>query len=110
TNQPTNQLTNQLPPSRILLLGEVPGVLDPDGAVIPRITPGDLPALQKTLAGSGGVDVTGGMTNKVVRMIELVQRRPETHVHILSGTEPGLLTRALLDDTLRVGTRILSPH
>jgi isopentenyl phosphate kinase len=52
------------------------------------------------------VDVTGGMAGKVARMVELVQRHPETCVHILTGTQPGLLTRALLDTTLGVGTRI----
>ena len=92
--------------SRILLLGEVSGVLDSHGAVIPRITPADLPALRETLSGSGGVDVTGGMANKVARMIELTQHHPDTHVHILTGAEPGLLTRALLDPALPVGTRI----
>jgi len=81
-------------------------VLDPDGVVIPRITPGDLPALRETLSGSGGVDVTGGMADKVTRMAELVQRHPQAHVHILTGTQPGLLTRVLLDAALPVGTRI----
>lgn len=104
TNQPVNEPTTHL--SRILLLGEVPGVLDSNGVVIPRITPADLPVLQETLSGSSGVDVTGGMADKVARMIELVQRHPETHVHILTGAEPGLLTRALLDAALPVGTRI----
>ena len=92
--------------SHILLLGEVPGVLDLHGAVIPRITPGDLPTLQETLTSSGGVDVTGGMADKVTRMVELVQHHPKAHVHILTGTEPGLLTRVLLDAALPVGTRI----
>jgi len=99
-------LADELLPDRILLLGDVPGVLDQGGAVIPRITPGDLPTLQKILAGSAGVDVTGGMADKVTRMVELVQRHPQTSVHILSGTEPELLSRALLDATLQVGTRI----
>ncbi len=99
-----DELAGQL--SRILLLGEVPGVLDSHGTVIPHITPSGLPALQETLFGSSGVDVTGGMANKVARMIELTQRHPETHVHILTGTEPGLLTQALLDAALPVGTRI----
>jgi isopentenyl phosphate kinase len=99
----------KLLPSRILLLGETPGVLDRDGAVIPHIAPSDLPTLRQILAGSAGVDVTGGMADKVARMIELVQRHPETSAHILTGTEPGLLTRVLLDHTLCVGTRIASP-
>jgi len=99
-------LADELRPARILLLGEVPGVLDHDDALIPHITPADLPALRAVLSGSGGVDVTGGMADKVTRMVELVQRQPETSVHILSGAEPGLLVRALLDAALRVGTRI----
>jgi len=99
-------LASELNPTRILLLGEVPGVLDPGGTVVPHITPADLPALREVLSGSGGVDVTGGMADKVARMIELVQHHPETCVHVLSGTEPGLLAHALLDDELHVGTRI----
>ena len=99
-------LADELQPARILLLGAVPGVVDPGGTVIPRITPADFPALQVALTGSAGVDVTGGMADKVARMVELVQRHPETCVHILTGTEPGLLTRALLDDALSTGTRI----
>ena len=99
-------LANALQPSRILLLGEVPGVLGPDGTVISHITPSDLPELQAALSGSQGVDVTGGMADKVARMVELVQRHPETRVHLLTGTEPALLTRVLVDDTSSAGTRI----
>lgn len=102
-------LATELRPWRILLVGGVPGVLGPDGSVVARITPADLPTLQAALAGSGGVDVTGGMADKVNRMVELVQRYPETHVHVLSGTQPGLLARALIDPTLPVGTRIMAP-
>ncbi len=99
---------DKLRPARILLLGEVPGVLDLNGAVIPRITPDDLSTLEETLTGSKGVDVTGGMADKVTRMVKLVQRHPQTCVHILTGTEPGLLTRVLIDPALPVGTRITS--
>lgn len=99
-------LADELRPARILLLGEVEGVLDSRGDVIPRITPADLPTLRETLGGSAGVDVTGGMADKVARMVELVQRYPETCVHILGGGEPELLARVLLDDSLHVGTWI----
>ncbi|MBU0703726.1 MAG: isopentenyl phosphate kinase family protein [Chloroflexi bacterium] len=102
-------LADELRPVRILLLGEVEGVLNAQGDVIPRITPADLPTLRETLTGSAGVDVTGGMEDKVTRMVELVQLHPATCVHIFSGTVPGLLTRVLLDSTLRVGTRIAAP-
>jgi hypothetical protein len=46
------------------------------------------------------------MADKVARMVGLVERQVETTVHILTGTEPGLLTRALLNEALDVGTRI----
>ncbi|MDY6874616.1 MAG: isopentenyl phosphate kinase [Chloroflexota bacterium] len=101
-------LASGLRPARILLLGQVGGVLgsDPDSAPVPRITPANFPGLRKALSGSDGVDVTGGMADKVARMVELVQRHPETCVHILSGTDPGLLTSVLLNTTLCTGTRI----
>jgi isopentenyl phosphate kinase len=99
-------LAGELHPAHILLLGEVPGVLGPAGTVVPHITSADLPTLHKVLSGSGGVDVTGGMADKVACMVELVQHHPETCVHILSGTEQGLLVHALLNDERHVGTRI----
>jgi isopentenyl phosphate kinase len=99
-------LADEVCPARILLLGETSGVLGLDGAVVPRITPETFPAVRQALAGSAGVDVTGGMAAKVAQMVELVHRHPQTHAHILSGAEPGLLTRALLDPGLHTGTRV----
>jgi isopentenyl phosphate kinase len=101
-------LADELRPVRVLLLGEAAGVLDPDGDVISRITPDDFFTLRNALAGSAGVDVTGGMADKVARMVELVQRHPTISVYILAGTEPDLLSRVLTDPTLRVGTLITS--
>ena len=46
------------------------------------------------------------MVDKVTRMVRLVQQHPKINVHIFTGNEPGLLTRALLDPNLHVGTRI----
>ncbi|MCX7681951.1 MAG: isopentenyl phosphate kinase [Anaerolineae bacterium] len=85
-------------PTRILLLGEVDGVLDEKGTVIPHISPPDLPALRAVLGGAQGVDVTGGMVDKVTRMLELVREYPEIQVHIMNGKSPGLLTCALLGE------------
>jgi isopentenyl phosphate kinase len=99
-------LAQELRPRRVLLLGKVAGVLDQNGDVVPHVTPTDLPNLSRTLAESAGVDVTGGMVDKVTRMAGLVQQHPEIDVHIFTGDEPGLLTRALLDADLRAGTRI----
>ena len=99
-------IAKELCPSRILLLGEVIGVQDSDGNLVSHIAPSSLSSLDSALAGSAGTDVTGGMKDKVMQMLQLVQRNPETSVHILTGIEPDLLTRALLDADLKVGTRI----
>jgi hypothetical protein len=52
------------------------------------------------------------MASKVTRMLKLVQRHPQTAVHILTAAEPGLLTRALLAPDIKTGTRITAspPH
>jgi isopentenyl phosphate kinase len=99
-------LTDELHPARILLLGEVDGVLAPDGNVVPFITPDNFPTLQQALAGSAGVDVTGGMLDKVTRMVQLIQHHPKTSVLILPGTTPELLTQALLNTAPPIGTLI----
>lgn len=99
-------LAEVLCPGRILLLSRVRGVLDEDGEVISRITPESYPRWRDVLSASGGVDVTGGMADKVARMVELVERHPETTVHILTGKEPGLLTRVLLGQETDAGTVI----
>lgn len=101
-------LAQELEPARILLLGQVEGVLDPQGDAIPRISPADLPTLRDTFAEADGVDVTGGMADKVARMTRLVERYPRVRAQILSGTRAGLLTRVLCDPAVRAGTWVVS--
>ncbi len=101
-------LADELEPDRVLLLSRVPGVLDVDGRVISRITPDDLPDLREALSGSEAVDVTGGMADKVERMVRLVERHPHVTVDVLPGTRLGLLTRCLLGEEVDGGTRISS--
>jgi isopentenyl phosphate kinase len=100
-------------PRRILLLGETPGVMwahttgsGVEGEVIRTITPANIGIVERSLGPSRGPDVTGGMVTKVHQMLRLVRERPHLEVDIMSGLEPGLLTRALLDDDSSVGTRI----
>lgn len=99
-------LADILRPTRILLLSRVPGVLDGGGEVIPRITLASYPRWRDVLSSSRGVDVTGGMSDKVARMVDLVRRHPEMMVRIFTGTQPGLLPRVLLGDEDGVGTVI----
>ena len=108
-------LATKIAPRRILLLGETPGVQRTQtiqgaaaGDVIPTITPANIGTIEKSLGGSRGRDVTGGMVSKVHQMLRLVQRQPGLQVDIISGLEPGLLTRVLLDDDTSAGTRIRS--
>lgn len=93
-----------LRPARIVLLGQVAGVLDQNGEVIPYITadqddPGTLP-----LGDSHGVDVTGGMFSKVTEMRDLVSRHPAISVRILSGIPPQELQKTLIDPSYPTGT------
>ncbi|HYO89902.1 MAG TPA: isopentenyl phosphate kinase [Candidatus Limnocylindrales bacterium] len=89
-------LAEHQPVNRILLLGEVEGVLDLAGQRIERITPETLPEIEAALHGSAGTDVTGGMETKVRDMVGLVQRVPGLEVHILDGRTPDRVRNALL--------------
>ncbi|MBN1923087.1 MAG: isopentenyl phosphate kinase family protein [Anaerolineae bacterium] len=99
-------LTPVLRPRRILLLGNAPGVLDDQRRVIPVITPGSYPEVEPFLRGAGGVDVTGGMADKVARMVALVKDTPDLEVRIFSGHDPEHFKRILLEPEAVIGTRI----
>ncbi len=102
-----------LRPTRILLVGEVPGVFtadprrDPTARLISHLSAQRVPAL-KGLGGSHGVDVTGGMASKVQVMADLVRTLPEIRVHILSGAKENNVYQALLDPDPPFGTHIVS--
>ncbi len=113
TEQIFAYLATRLRPTRIILAGEVAGVFtadparDPAARRIPEITPATLPEVEAQLGGSAGVDVTGGMLTKVREMVALVERLPGLEVWIVSGAEPGAITRALTEEPV-VGT-VLRP-
>lgn len=88
-------LAERLHPARIFLLGEVEGVYDQRGHIIPTITPGNLDSIAAALGGSHGTDVTGGMSSKVRAMLALAERSPGLTIHIFGGTVDGQLTSAL---------------
>jgi isopentenyl phosphate kinase len=106
-------LALRLMPQRVILVGEVAGVLSADpasgvaGELIAEITPDTLPDLAQALGGSRGVDVTGGMVAKVAAMLALAQTVPAlAAIQIISGLVPGLVRAVLADPGLRAGTRI----
>ncbi len=101
-------LTDVLRPQRILLATRVAGVLNDRGEVIPAISPATFPSVRPLLRSARGVDVTGGMADKVARMVALVERHPEVTVWVLSGEVEGRIREALLAPDFGAGTRIAS--
>ncbi len=95
-------LAPRLRPSMILLVGKVEGVFtsdplkDPDAKLVSELTPSDWGKIWGSLGSSYGVDVTGGMEEKVKLMLGLVERLPRLKVVIMSGKEPGALRDALM--------------
>jgi isopentenyl phosphate kinase len=112
TEQIFAYLADHLEPGRIVLAGEVEGVFtadplqDESAPLIPEISHQNFYQVEYKLAGSHGVDVTGGMLTKVRIMYALVQKRPELKVQLISGRRPGMIKRALLEPDLDKGTTI----
>lgn len=98
-------LAQTLPVKRIILLGEVDGVLDDQRQVISSITPANFEQYRSFLGGSSGTDVTGGMLTKVTDMLALTASIPDLQIRIVNGLVAGNLTHAL-NDTASVGTLI----
>lgn len=100
-----SHLVDPLQVRRIILLGEVEGVYDGSGGLMPIITPSSFGDAHLALAGSNGVDVTGGMRQKVETMIDIVRDHPAVEVAIVDGRRKGVLLD-LLVNRRRIGTRI----
>ena len=78
---------------------------DQNGDLIPRIMPSSLADVRSALAGSRGVDVTGGMLQKVDTMVALVCEFPSLTVIIADGRRENILID-LLVNRRQIGTRI----
>jgi isopentenyl phosphate kinase len=105
-------LARELRPRRIILASIVEGVYDsdplqnPQARLFQEIGPGNIAQVERTLSGSHGVDVTGGMLTKVRVMYALVRSQPSLSVHLISGQREGLIERALLGRASGEGTLI----
>lgn len=98
-------LAKPLAVSQIVLLGDVAGVLDGAGALIPVITPASYLSIASQLGGSPGFDVTGGMLQKVSEMVDLVAANSHVNVVIADGNRADILIDVLVR-RCKVGTRI----
>jgi isopentenyl phosphate kinase len=97
-------LVSNLPVKRVLLAGDVDGVLDENGSVIAHIHPRNYPHYAPALKGSAGTDVTGGMLTKVSDMLTLAELHADLEIRIFNGRTPGSVLKAL--GSQAVGTRI----
>lgn len=89
-------LARILTPDRLLLAGSEAGVYADypgRGELLSELTPEQLNELN--LEGSEATDVTGGMQDKVRRIMSLVQDLPNLEAWIFSGLEPGSIEAAL---------------
>jgi isopentenyl phosphate kinase len=68
--------------------------------------PADWAEIESQLRGSHGVDVTGGMIDKVKKMVTLVEREPTVRVQIISAMREGLVARVLAQGDSGTGTVI----
>lgn len=91
-------LAEQLDVERIVLLGEVDGVYDETGMIVDMITPERFEAMKSAFQGASGVDVTGGMMEKVRLMLRL-SRDFSLTTRIVNGLTPKLVYEALIDST-----------
>lgn len=80
---------------------------DPQAQPIPLIDERNIDAVLHGASSSHGVDVTGGMRDKVTELWGLVQAVPSLTVQLI-GSEAGLLRRALLGSAAGVGTTMQS--
>ncbi len=98
-------------PRRIIYVGGVNGIFtadpleDPRAELIPEVTPSSFAEIESGLGAARGVDVTGGMLDKVRRNLALVQQIHRLEVYLI-GTQEGLIERALLEENFAEGTWI----
>lgn len=106
-------LARHLKPQRMILLGIVDGVFEsppdadlPNPPLITEISPNNWSDVQKSLGGSHGTDVTGGMLAKVRDMLALVEAVEGLEARLVNGLTEGVLERLLLNPALPGGTTI----
>lgn len=91
--------------TKLIQVGEVAGVLDQTGRVIPELSAQNLSVHQAAITSTTkGVDVTGGMLLKVAGALDLV-KKTGIESWIVAGLEPNNLFKALTGESWS-GTRI----
>lgn len=88
---------------RTVYAGITEGVYNDKGETVKEITPDNFLQIEKSLGGSAGIDVTGGMSHKVKEA--LAGAKTSKEILIINGLKPGNLKKAILGEKVK-GTRI----
>jgi isopentenyl phosphate kinase len=82
---------------KVIYVTDVDGVYDEKGKIIPVIADRNFDELKSSILGAKGVDVTGGMINKVEESLKLAK---ETGIGtlIINGSKKGNLKKAILGE------------
>lgn len=100
TEEVFSLLAENLMPDRIVLCSREPGIWQDFPActqLASNLSIEQYHALGKTVAGSAGMDVTGGMAKKVSIMMDILKKQPEIGITITSGIDGHSLFDALVD-------------
>jgi isopentenyl phosphate kinase len=98
-------LATQFPVTRVVMVSDVPGVLDEQGRTIPELGPQDIEGVP--VGASTAADVTGGMRHKLESLLAILHSRPGVEARIVSGLNHGVpaIRDAILGRT-SCGTRV----
>ncbi|MBD3288947.1 hypothetical protein GF337_09105 [candidate division KSB1 bacterium] len=73
--------------SSVVMISDVPGVLDESGEVIPEINPENYETVMRHLGGAKAADVTGGMRDKVKQLYQLIRSGKIKSANIISSND-----------------------
>lgn len=100
-----------LKPARIVYVTAVNGIYtsDPlknlDARLIPEITPATFQEIRAHVGAAHGIDVTGGMLDKLVRAVKLVEQIPGLEILVIAA-QGETVQRVLVQAAFVQGTRI----
>ena len=90
----------------VMMMSDVPGVLDDRGEVIPEINPENYDEIMMHLKGAKGADVTGGMRGKVLQLHQLIRAGKFDTARIISSDDNPQFLLDVLTGSRQAGTII----
>lgn len=90
----------------VVMISDVPGVLDDRGQVIPEINPENYDEIIMHLKGAKGADVTGGMRGKVQQLYQLIRAGKFDSARIISSDDNPQFLLDVLTNRKQAGTVI----